>query len=423
MADPGSPIKALDVWKERNFAWYMGGSTIALVGMWVQRVALFWLAWELTNSERWLGLLAFADLFPTVVITPLAGAMADRMSRLNMARVSHAVAVLQAFALAWLAMTGRLSQPDDVWWLLGLTFVLGVAMAFATAARLAMVPDLIEARFLPAALANDAAIFNAARMVGPMAAAFIITQWGAGIAFLANGIGFAIYLGTLFIVRANQRERAHQPAGNVLSQTWDGVKYASRHPGIGPALILLVAISLGVKPFLDFLPAISDRVFSAGVEGFASLAAAAGGGAMAAAVWMVVRRRVDGLTRITLWAPVLGAGGIVVLCVSPVLWIGLIGAFFAGASITINGTGLQTLMQNAVDRDVRGRVMALYGMVNRGGPAVAALGVGMAAEVIGVQIAVAAAALLFCAPSLMWVFVRRATMTRALEKPADSRAS
>jgi MFS family permease len=416
MVNRGSPIKALEVWKQRNFAWYMGGSTIALVGMWAQRVALFWLAWELTKSERWLGLIAFADLFPTVVITPLAGALADRMSRLNMARVSHAAAVLQAFALAWLMLTGRLTQPDDIWWLLGLTFFLGIAMAFATAARLALVPNLIDARFLPAALANDSAIFNAARMVGPMVAAYIITHWGAGVAFLANGFGFAIYFSALLIVRVTHHERDNRPAGSVLSQTWVGIRYASHHPGIGPALILLAAVSLGVKPFLDFLPAISDRVFAGGVEGFAHLTAASGGGALVAAAWLVVRRRVDGLTRITLWAPILGAGGIVVLCVSPVLWIGLIGAFFAGVSITINGTGLQTLMQNAVDGNVRGRVMALFGMVNRGGPAIGALGIGMAAEAIGVQIAVAAAALLFCLPTLMWVFTRRTTMASALEE-------
>ena len=63
--------------RQRNFAWYFAGSAVGLVGIWAQRLTIGWLTWELTQSGFWLGIVAFADLFPTVVLTPIAGVVAD----------------------------------------------------------------------------------------------------------------------------------------------------------------------------------------------------------------------------------------------------------------------------------------------------------------------------------------------------------
>lgn len=419
MASSVSPVTALGVWKQRNFAWYMGGAAVSLFGMWAQRVALFWLAWQLTHSEFWLGLIAFADLFPTVVITPFAGALADRTNRLNMSRISQGAAGVQAFVLAWMTLTGRLTEPGDIWWLLGLGLFLGIAMAFGTAARLSLVPNLMERKFIPAALANDAAIYNSARVVGPMIAAAVIAEWNAGIAFLANGFCFTFFVICLMFTRLIHHERDDRKGGNMLTQTMDGVRYASVHPGIGPILVVLTAIAVGVKPFLEFLPAISDRIFDAGVDGFAQLAAAGGVGAVATAIWFALRGPVRGLTYITIGALGLGAGGVVLLCATSNLWLGLAGAFIAGAAVTISGTGAQTLMQNAVDGAMRGRVMALYGMLHRGAPALGALGIGAVAEFIGIRTALSATALALCLSALAWAFSRRTTMAIALEKPRE----
>ena len=155
--------KALGAWTQRNFAWYMSGAAVSLFGMWAQRIAVGWLTWELTSSELWLGIIAFADLFPTVLITPIAGVIADRTNRLWMARISQFLAGCQAFVLAWMAFNGHLFEAEDVWWLLALSLFLGVVMAFATAARLSMVPLLMKPEFVPSAVANDAVIFNSAR--------------------------------------------------------------------------------------------------------------------------------------------------------------------------------------------------------------------------------------------------------------------
>ncbi len=400
-----------DAWKQKNFAIYMSGAGIALIGMWAQRIAVAWLAWELTKSATWLGLIAFADLFPTIVLTPIAGVIADRVDRRKLSLLSQSTAFLQAVILTVLVFTDWI----DIYSLFVLTLLLGIAMAYATAARLAMVPNLMEAQYVPSALASDAAIYNSARVVGPMIAAALISMLGIGGAFLVNCLTYVVFLICLMKIRLIRNESQNR-TGGMLSQTMEGIRYATQHPGIGPMLIVLTALAVGVKPFLELLPGLADNVFGTGVNGFAQLAAAGGGGAVVCAVWLALRGRVEGLTAITLSALVVGPFGVVLMCISDLFWLGLIGSFIAGSSITLTGTGVQTLMQNSVDGGIRGRVLSLYGVLHRGAPALGALLMGIMGDIIGLQATLIGGALILSIPVLLWVIPRWNTLRPALEE-------
>ncbi len=401
-----------DAWKQRNFAIYMTGAGIALVGMWAQRIAVAWLAWELTKSTTWLGLIAFADLFPTIILTPIAGVIADRMDRRKLSLISQFAAFLQAIVLTVLVYTDWI----DIWSLFFLTFLLGIAMAYATAARLAMVPNLMEAAHVPSALASDAAIYNSARVVGPMLAAVLIAFVGIAGAFLVNCLTYVVFLVCLMKIRLVRNESRGR-TGGMLAQTLEGMRYAAQHPGIGPMLIVLTALAISVKPFLDLLPGLADNVFNSGVNGFAQLAAAGGAGAVLCAIWFALRGRIEGLTFITLSALIVGPLGIVLMCISDMFWLGLIGSFIAGSSITLTGTGVQTLMQHSVDGAIRGRVLSLYGMLHRGVPALGALLMGIMGDQIGLQATLIGGALIFCVPVFFWVLLRWRRLRSALEGP------
>ena len=389
----------------------MSGAGIALIGMWAQRIAVAWLAWELTKSATWLGLIAFADLFPTIVLTPIAGVIADRVDRRKLSLISQSAAFLQAVILTVLVFTDWI----DIYSLFVLTLLLGIAMAYATAARLAMVPNLMEAQYVPSALASDAAIYNSARVVGPMIAAALILMLGIGGAFLVNCLTYVVFLICLMKIRLIRNESQNR-TGGMLSQTIEGIRYAAQHPGIGPMLIVLTALAVGVKPFLELLPGLADNVFGTGVNGFAQLAAAGGGGAVVCAVWLALRGRVEGLTVITLSALVVGPFGVVLMCISDLFWLGLIGSFIAGSSITLTGTGVQTLMQNSVDGGIRGRVLSLYGVLHRGAPALGALVMGIMGDIIGLQATLIGGALILSIPVLLWVIPRWNTLRPALEE-------
>ena len=401
------------LWRQPNFSWYMGGQTIALVGMWAQRIAIGWLAWELTKSNFWLGAIAFADLFPTIVITPVAGVIADRVNRLNMARLCQTLAGIHAFVLSALTFADLI----EIWSLFALTLVLGVVLAFGTAARLAMVPNLIETRYLPSAIGTDSSIYNMARVVGPMIAAATISLIGTGATFLFNGVCYGLFVLCMFRIRLVRRETLGR-GGNVFAQTFDGMRYAARHPGIGPVLVLLAATALGIKPFLELLPGLADGVFQAGVEGFASFAAIAGAGAILSGLWVAARGMTQGTTRIAFGSMMLGAIGVFLVSATEIFWVGLVGTFLAGAAITLAGTSTQILMQHSVDGAARGRVMSLYGMVHRGGPALGAVIIGAAAEMIGLRAAmIGGGALAVIVFALM--LRRYGTMVLALESRSD----
>jgi predicted MFS family arabinose efflux permease len=120
------------------------------------------------------------------------------------------------------------------------------------------------------------------------------------------------------------------------------------------------------------------------------------------------------MTGIVISALALGAVSLFAFTATKIFILGLCCTFFIGAAIVIGGTGTQTLMQNAVDGAMRGRVMSLYGMVYRGGPAIGALAMGSAAELIGFQAALACGGVI-CSAVFLWILRRRKLLIQNLE--------
>jgi MFS family permease len=404
---------------ERNFRLFTVGSSLSLVGMWTQRIAVGWLTWQLTKSPAWLGLIAFADLFPTVIFAPIAGALADRIDRLKIMKVTQMLAMLQAVALTALTFLGWI----DVWTMLGLSLFLGIVMSFSTAARLAMMAGMVSKPNIGAAIALSAGIFNLARFLGPAVGGFIIIHWGIGAAFGFNALSFLSMLVGLYLMRDLYPEEYASKKGNIFRQTYDGFVYAARHPGIGPMLLALNAVSLGLKPFIDLLPGVSDLIYGMGAHGLSMLTAAAGLGALSAAIWMAQRGSVRNLSLYSLCSLPVGSAAIMLLAATGYFTVGLGCAFIAGAAMTVNGTSTQTLMQNAVESSVRGRVMSLYGVIFRGTPALGALIMGSVSEAVGLPaVFVAGGALSLIA--FAWLWQRRAVVAASLEmEPAAPKES
>ncbi len=396
--------------RQRNFAYDLYGGAPSLVGLWVHRIAVLWLTWEMTHSGTWLGLMSFADLAPTVVITPLAGAIADRVDRRVMSIITQSLPMVQAIALAVLFMMGLI----DIWSLWLFTLVLGIVYAFFTAARLAMVPNLLPPEHVASAIAFDSAVFNIARFLGPVVAGAMIVGWGVGPAFLFNASTFVIYLFALFRLRLLRNEASGR-RGGIVVETLAGMRYARDHTGIRPMLVLLVAMAVGVKSFLDLLPGFADAVFHRGAGGLAELTAAAGLGAFTGAIYLAQRGTRKGLTRLTMTGLLIGGIGILGLCATDIYWLALAAVFLAGVSVALGGTGTQTLMQGVVDGAMRGRVMSLYGVIYRGGPALGALVMGSASDLIGLQAAVAGGGVLALGVWL-WIVRRHGATAEVLER-------
>lgn len=401
-----------------HYGLYTAGSTVSLFGMWAHKLAIAWLAWELTGSSFWVGAVAFAELIPSLILTPYAGVIADRYDRRLITLISQLLGMAQALLLGWLTLTGRLTEAADAWWLVALSAFLGIVWAFNTAARLSLVPNLVQARFIVPAIAFNSAIYNLARIVGPAMAGFIMARWGVGEAFLFNALTFIAFIIALMMIRQVRTEEGRRGAGGAWAQSIEGLAYARKHPGIRPMLILLVAFAIGGKSLLELLPEFADDVFGRGTDGLAELTVAAGAGALAASIWLAGRGSVRGLTGLVVTALLTVALGVAGFVATDWFPLALASIALLGAAGVIGGTGTQTLMQHVVDGGMRGRVMSLYGVIHRGGPAVGALAMGAAAELVGVRLAVGSGAVL-CVVLWLWMIGRRHQTAAALETKPD----
>jgi len=388
---PGGLGNAVLALTHRNYRIYAGGNAVSLVGIWMQRVAVGWLAWTLTHSGTWLGVMSMAEFFPVVFLSPLAGALADRRDRVGIIRVTQIAGSVEASLLAVLVYTGAIT----IELLLALTLLLGIFNAIAQPSRLALIPTLVDRAALPSALAINAIIFNSARFLGPAIAGVVIAQISVGAAFAVNAVTYVVFL----VAMTNLRGLPALPVGatqSVLKASVEAYLYASRHPGIAPMLLMFTITTIGTRGFVELFPGFADSVFGRGPEGLAMLTSTVGLGAICGALWMLLRPAIAGLTRLVLGHTLVISLAILAFTATDRFALALPCVFVAGTAMTITGIGAQTLLQAAVDVRMRGRIMALYGMIFRAGPAVGAVLMGLLSESFGLRLPLAVGALVSC---------------------------
>jgi MFS family permease len=409
-ASSSGTLRAL--FSNRNYTLYTMANGTSLVGLWIQRLAVGWLAWQLTGSALWLGIIAFADLCPTVVVGPFAGALADRHSRLWVAWVTQALAFTQAAVLCLMTWTGVIT----IWWLLLLTFLLGVFHGVGQAARLALVASLVRRENLGTAIAFNSVVFNSARFVGPALAGVVITTMGIAPAFLINALSFlglVVVLPRLKLPRTTPKER---PTSSLLSDVAEGIRYCLNHPSIGSLLLMMMAASVLAAPVAELLPAFADEIFSRGAAGLAWLTSATGIGAAIGGIWLTQRRSLVGLTTIAFASLLVLGGSLLVFAATSNLWVAVLAMTVMGFGRLLSGVGVQTLIQTAVEERMRARVMSIYGVLFRSGPAIGALAMGGLSGTIGLRWPVMMGAVLCI---IVWLLMQRQRrqMTHLLEEP------
>ena len=394
----------------RDFRIYAAGNAISLIGTWMQRLATGWLTWQLTGSGWWLGVIAFADLFPTLVIGPIAGAAADRFDRLNTTKVTQSLNLLQAVILFALTASGHIT----IWLLCALTALGGIISAFNQPARLALVPSLVPRPDIVTAVAIVSIIFNLARFIGPAVAGVMIVRVGVAAAFAANAATYAVFLFTLTRLRATYPTPGRQRA-SFLREVADGMRYASSHEGIAAILLLTIVTSLFSRPIVELLPGFASEVFKSGAQGLAMLTSSIGIGAVVGGFWLGGRTQTLGLTRVALATSLGMAAAIATFTATDSLWIGLPLLAVVGFCMSASGIASQTLVQLTVPSAMRGRVLSLYGLIARGGPALGALTMGAASESLGFRIPVAVGGLIAAAAAI-WLLALETRIAARLEQ-------
>ena len=377
----------------RDFFIFLVGQFISLVGTWMQNTVQPYLAYRITGSSLDLGLIAFSATLPTLVLALPAGVLIERMDKRKIVIAMQVVEMVQAFFLAFLALTGRI----QVWHLIGLSFVLGSASAIEITARQAMLIELVGKPTLPNAIALQSTIFNLARVIGPSLTAIVlilIKNHGEGWAFFANGVSFLFVIVGLFFVRTPfrilKRELFNEKLDFIAEfrQGWEYIR--------GNTVVLLIIIMVALTGFFGFpfsnqIPALARGVLQRVADTEATVAArtgalymAQGVGALIAAAFISafssLRRKGLLMTVGQFVFPV----ALILLAFARNLPVAMVLIAIYGWATIAQLMMMNTLIQIDVPDVLRGRVFSVYLWAQQGVAPFGSLFIGWLAQTAGV---------------------------------------
>ena len=375
----------LSALKFRDFRIYLSGNLFAVNALWMQRVTIGWIAWDLTSSATFVGLIAFVNFAPAMVTGPFFGVLVDRMRITQVAKLTQILLLIISLGFYLFFTFGIL---DEIL-LSFLSFLSGLVTSAHNPVRLSLAPRLVDRTSVASVVSIVAINFNLARLTGPAIGGWLIASWGISTALLVQ-TGF--YLPFIFAISLlHPRERSSSIINNepFIAALQNGVKYALANTLIRQAFLVTALYAFLIRGTLEILPVIADGVFSRGATGLGLLTSSAGFGALIAGVIKAFTpsQTVRKLPKFALASALLGIGLMPLVGLSNSWNLTLLCIFYIGFSGTLAGISVQTAIQIDLDDDFRGRVMSLWTMVSIGATATGAIILGGLADHIGVSLA------------------------------------
>lgn len=356
---------------------------VSYVGTWMQRIAQDWLILVITGSAGALGITTGLQFLPTLLLSPMAGVVADRYAKRRILACTSLVQGAAAVALGTLAITGVI----HAWHVYALTLVFGAAGAFEVPARQAYIAEITTPGTFVNAMGLHSVIFNSARMVGPAIAGGLISLLGSGPrasgwVIVLNGASFGVVVVSLWLMRESEMMPSTRLT-HSRHQLAEGLRYVRSRPDI--LLVLVVAFFIGTFG-LNFgmtIALMATRVYHRGAGQYGLLGSifAIGSltGAFGAARRTLVRQRLIVVSGIV-FGLVEVVAGLMPSYTTFALALALCGA--TGMTVT---TSTNAYVQTAVGAEMRGRFMAVYMMSLMGGTTVGAPLLGWIADRFGAR--------------------------------------
>jgi MFS family permease len=373
--------------RHRNYRLFFAGQLISLVGTWMQNVALAWFVVELTRSPLAVGVLAFCRFVPFTAFGLVAGVLADRFDVRRLVISTQAASMLVSIALAALAFSGA----AEVWHAYLLAALGGTALVFDAPGRHALTFRMVGRDELPNAVALNASMFNASRVVGPAVAGVVIAAAGVEICFALNAASFLAVLASLLLMRDRDLfpvARAERRP-TLVHGVGEGLAYVRRSPRVRTVLAMTTVVSTVGFNFHVLVPVLASETLDAGPEVFGILSASFGLGALTGALLSAALGRAS-------WKALVGgvAGfSVAMLALAPQRTTLACAAllYVTGVCFTLWTSNSQSILQLATPDHLRGRVIGLYLFAFAGLAPVGGLLAGWLSEVGGTALAFAVA--------------------------------
>jgi len=348
----------------------------------MQRIAISWLVYELTNSVFWLGFVSFVSLAPSLVLSPFIGSFVDKRSRYKLVVWTQILLMIQAGALALLVYLGW----ESVVWLCLLGFVQGVINAFDVLGRQALLSSLIDNRKdLPNAIALNSSVFNAARMVGPAIGGLLLSTYGEFVCFLMNFLSFIPVLTTLSLMKVVEKPIATLNARSTWQGLKDGFDYLKRSPHIASLIIIMGFSSLFVIPYTSLLPAVARDLFNGDERTFSWFESAAGLGAMIGAIRMASLKSGENLRYRVMFSALMMGISLLLLAYAHYLPSAIFFTVAVSFGMMMQNSSINTYIQTHSMSAYRARIMSYYVMAFQGIFPIGSLLTGAIAEAVGLK--------------------------------------
>lgn len=375
----------------------------------MQIAAQGWLVYRLTDSAFYLGLVGFARYSPVLLFSLFGGVFADRFPKRQLVIFTQTVAMIQALLLAILTFTGTV----QIWHIIVLSALLGLVNAFDTPARQSFIVEMVGKEDLMNAIALNSSVFNASRIVGPVAAGVLVPTLGEAGCFFLNGLSFLAVLMSLLRMDAGSLSPAPFEAanGSVWRDLREGLHYARRDTVILTLLALVSISSVFALPYSTLMPAFARDVLGLGATGYGALLAAVGVGALSGALFLASWGSHFPKGRLFTVGNLLFPLSLIAFSFSRAFVLSALLLVLAGFGFILQNAMANTLLQTTAKEGFRGRVMSMHTVAFIGLSPVGDLQAGAMAHFWSVPLVVGLGASV-CLAGALWAHGKRPQLRR-----------
>jgi MFS family permease len=386
--------------RHRDYRIFWIGLFLSQTGTLIQSTAQAWLIYELTNSTFYLGLDGLCLGVPRVLFSAFGGAVVDRTDRRLLFLLDQGAFVLMAFVLGVLTTTGAVK----VWHILLTSAFTGVLLSFEQPIRQTVLASTVSKDDLLNATSLYNLVFHGAVLFGPALGGVLIPFIGAAGCFYLNAASYIAVLVTIVLIHI-PKTPATDEKKSVFRETVDVLGIAWTRPVFRSLLITLTIISLFTKSYTQFMPAFA-RMLGVAAPGLGVLLMAPGAGAIVGGLTLASLRRARDVRAMLLVLTGGFCAALLAFSTSRIFAVSVAVLVFVGAFQTMLLSLIASLLQLNAQENIRGRIMALFGLLNRGLGPMGAFPLGAVAAWIGAPLALSLATLSALAGT-GWVTLRK----------------
>ena len=350
-------VHTFDALKSKNFSIYMAGQSVALTGMWVQKLAASWLVYRTTESAFLLGLVELLSNAPIFIVGLVAGAWLEKHDIRRLIIATQILTLLHALIMALLIFTDTI----QMWHILFLSFYLGVVFAVDMPARQASLILMVNKNSdLKSAIALHSVIFNLSRLIGPTAAGFIIFITDEAICFAITAVSYIPVIAALFIIKFRARENKVAKKQSIIQDIVEVVKYSKNVYYMRVMFAFFIVVGFFSYSYSVMLPIYAKDVLHGSsqllgfLQGFFGLGAMTG--AFAVAAFITMRKLPNAIFTLVLLHSIC----MIIFGLSTNHYFSLVMMVPAGFGLISSLIATNIYLQSAVRSDMRGRAASLY---------------------------------------------------------------